>query len=83
MSLCHKSDSVSALLLTLLSVPPLLLTRIASLSFCYYTFLDCLTPVLVVLVPVLTLLQPGPTQRLWTSKDAASCCSMMHNAAKC
>lgn len=53
---CHNSDGVSALLLTLLPVPPLLLTRITNISFCY-CFLPCIAPVLVVLVSVLTLLQ--------------------------
>lgn len=76
---CQKSDSVSALLLTLLSVPPLFLTRIASLSFCYHTFLDCLTLVLVVLVPVLTLLQHSPHKHVIHDKRcehlAATRCS--------
>lgn len=56
---CHSSDSVSGLLLTLLPVPPLLLTRVPNISFCY-GFLACLSPVLVVLVPVLTLLHLQP-----------------------
>ena len=47
-----NSDSISGILLTLLPVPPLLLTRVTSLSLLH----SLVTPVLVVLVPVLTLL---------------------------
>ena len=56
---CHNSDSIGTLL-TLLPVPPLLLTRI---TFCY-TFLACVTAVLVVLVPVLALLQHNPHKNM-------------------
>ena len=47
-------DSVSALLLTLLPVPPLLLSRVTSLSVCQGDSLLSRLPVLV--VPVLVVL---------------------------